>query len=316
MTLLNLEEENEESESLKRIEISLDTLIKEDDSSLSRLPTMWLGFADGRVCVYSSIRNWGKCLFTVKFNDSVVQISYSKGRVFVALANGLIAVYQRNANDGCWNFNNYHLIDIGKSNSSLKCLISVNNGLSLWCGFKNSVLVIDSKSLEITNIFEVHPRKESQIRQMTHQGNGVWISIKLDSTLRLFHSHTHHHLQDIDMEPYVEMMLGSGRLGFSFVRITSVLLASQRLWVGTGNGVIVSIPLSDQHQQHKVLTSGASTNTPGGVVRLYGDAKNESFSSTNLIPYCSMAQSQVSFHGHKDRVVFLLNVPGKIIHNY
>lgn len=56
--------------------------------------------------------------------------------------------------------------------------------------------------------FDAHPRKESQVRQMAWVGDGVWVSIRLDSTLRLYHAHTHHHLQDVDIEPYVSKMLG------------------------------------------------------------------------------------------------------------
>lgn len=39
--------------------------------------------------------------------------------------------------------------------------------------------------------------------------------------------------------------LGTGKLGFSFVRITALLIAGNRLWVGTGNGVVISIPLTE-----------------------------------------------------------------------
>lgn len=38
----------------------------------------------------------------------------------------------------------------------------------------------------------------------------MWVSIRLDSTLRLYHAHTHQHLQDVDIEPYVSKMLGEG----------------------------------------------------------------------------------------------------------
>lgn len=43
---------------------------------------------------------------------------------------------------------------------------------------------------------------------MAWVGDGVWVSIRLDSTLRLYHAHTHQHLQDVDIEPYVSKMLG------------------------------------------------------------------------------------------------------------
>lgn len=56
--------------------------------------------------------------------------------------------------------------------------------------------------------FDAHPRKESQVRQLAWIGDGVWVSIRLDSTLRLYHAHTHQHLQDVDIEPYVSKMLG------------------------------------------------------------------------------------------------------------
>lgn len=41
-------------------------------------------------------------------------------------------------------------------------------------------------------------------------GDGVWVTIRLDSTLRLYHAHTRQHLQDVDIEPYVSKMLGNG----------------------------------------------------------------------------------------------------------
>jgi len=40
-------------------------------------------------------------------------------------------------------------------------------------------------------------------------------------------------------------LTGTGKLGFSFVRITALLIGGNRLWVGTGNGVIISIPLTE-----------------------------------------------------------------------
>ena len=38
---------------------------------------------------------------------------------------------------------------------------------------------------------------------------------------------------------------GTGKLGFSFVRITSLMTSCKRLWIGTGNGVVISVPLSE-----------------------------------------------------------------------
>lgn len=56
------------------------------------------------------------------------------------------------------------------------------------------------------------------MRQLAWVGDGVWVSIRLDSTLRLYHAHTYQHLQDVDIEPYVSKMLGklTKRLFLSF----------------------------------------------------------------------------------------------------
>ena len=68
--------------------------------------------------------------------------------------------------------------------------------------------------------FDAHPRKESQVRQLAWVGDGVWVSIRLDSTLRLYHAYQHQHLQDVDIEPYVSKMLGMYRKDMSH-RITT-----------------------------------------------------------------------------------------------
>lgn len=83
----------------------------------------------------------------------------------------------------------------------------------------------------------------------------------MDSTLRLYHAHTYEHLQDVDIEPYVSKMLGTGKLGFSFARITALLVSCNRLWIGTGNGVVISVPLTEALQyNNKGNLIGSDTN--------------------------------------------------------
>ncbi|XP_019748141.1 C-Jun-amino-terminal kinase-interacting protein 4-like [Hippocampus comes] len=135
----------------------------------------------------------------------------------------------------------YHLLDLGKPHYSIRCMTVVHD--KVWCGFRNKIYVVQPKAMKIEKSFDAHPRKESQVRQLAWDGDGIWVSIRLDSTLRLFHAHTFQHLQDVDIEPYVSKMLGTGKLGFSFVRITALMVSCNRLWIGTGNGVIISIPL-------------------------------------------------------------------------
>lgn len=320
---------------------TLDTSVvnEEVEKMSSVLATMWLGSQSGSIYVHSAVRQWKRCLHSIKLKDSVLAIVHIKGRVLAALADGTVAIFHRQG-DGQWDLTNYHLLDLGKPHHSIRCMHVVHN--KVWCGYRNKIHVVDPRIMNVEKSFDAHPRKESQVRQMAWIGDGVWVSIRLDSTLRLYHAHTHQHLQDVDIEPYVSKMLGTGKLGFSFVRITALLISSNRLWIGTGNGVIISVPLSESANPRPVASgsgveggtpgsgggvrvptsAGASgavvgvggsgsggARMPGAVIRVYSDVKDQ-VTPGSFIPYCSMAQAQLSFHGHRDAVKFFVAVPG------
>ncbi|CAL8081776.1 unnamed protein product [Orchesella dallaii] len=287
-------------------------IVSEDEVFMSSVqPTMWLGAQSGFVYVHSAVAQWERCLHRVRLPDSVLSITHLRGRVFVSMANGTIAIFRRAA-DGQWNLSTYYLLDFGQQpHHSIRCLSVVHD--HIWCGFRNKIHVVDVSTLLVKTSFEAHPRKESQVRQMACYGDGVWVSIRLDSTLRLYHANTFEHLQDVDIEPYVSKMLGTGKLGFSYARITALLIASHRLWIGTGNGVIISVPLSESvcilpgHGSigRMDIANPSKAVYPGAIVRVTGDEKGG-----RVIPYCSMSQAQLSFHGHRDAVKFFVAVPG------
>ncbi|XP_059413539.1 C-Jun-amino-terminal kinase-interacting protein 4-like isoform X4 [Carassius carassius] len=283
------------------------TNLEEEDTQRmsSAIPTMWLGAQDGCLYVHSSVARWRKCLHAVRLKDSILNIVHVKGRVLVALTDGTLAIFHRGL-DSQWDLTNYHLLDLGRPHHSIRCMTIVHD--KVWCGYRNKIYVIQPRAMKIEKSFDAHPRKESQVRQLAWVGDGIWVSIRLDSTLRLFHAHTFQHLQDVDIEPYVSKMLGTGKLGFSFVRITALMVSCNRLWVGTGNGVIISIPLSDS--AHKSV--GAIACRPGGTVRVYDDTVDGAVTGS-YVPYCSMAHAQLCFHGHRDAVKFFATVPGQVI---
>ncbi|MGH0138308.1 UNVERIFIED_CONTAM: hypothetical protein FKN15_003619 [Acipenser sinensis] len=178
---------------------------EEPGAVTSSAPTMWLGAQNGWLYVHSAVSNWKKCLHSIKLKDSVLSLVHVKGRVLVALADGTLAIFHR-AEDGQWDLSNYHLMDLGRPHHSIRCMAMVHD--RVWCGYKNKIHVIQPKTMQIEKSFDAHPRRESQVRQLAWIGDGVWVSIRLDSTLRLYHALTHQHLQDVDIEPYVSKMLG------------------------------------------------------------------------------------------------------------
>jgi hypothetical protein len=162
----------------------------------------------------------------------------------------------------------------------------------------------------------VHPKKENQVRHMAWANDGVWVSIRLDTTLRLYHARTRLFLQHLDIEPFITKMLGTSNLGLSLVRISSLMVASKRLWIGTGNGVILSVPFTDSAKK-----SNTAAALPGSIVRVGGKTEDTVVAATSAAasgdnygtPFCKIEDAQFSFHGHRDAIKFFLNVPSETI---
>uniref|UniRef100_A0A1I8EVL4 RH2 domain-containing protein n=1 Tax=Wuchereria bancrofti TaxID=6293 RepID=A0A1I8EVL4_WUCBA len=272
--------------------------------NMTSLPTMWMGSQNDYIFIHSAVSRWRKCLRRIKI--------HYKGRVFAALANGSVAVFHRDANGG-WSEAGYHCITVGRATSSVRSLSMV--GDRLWAAYRNCITVIDPKDLTAKKVFAVHPIRNSQVHHMQWIGDGVWISVRFDSTLRLYHAYNHEHLQDVDIEPYVTKMLGTVTLDYSYMPTTALLAISRRLWIGTGMGVIISVPLSGTNQNRVETKVEMRSHTedvrgPGGLIRVYGDVASAATSSRSFIPYCDMSHAQLSFHGHKHPVKFFLAVPG------
>lgn len=138
-------------------------------------PTMWLGAQSSMLYVHSSVARWRNCLHSVMLPDAVLSILHVESRVVAALANGKLAIFRRQT-DGQWDLNSYHLVTLGLSKQSVRCLCVV--GDKIWAAHRNRIHIVDPVTLSIVHTLEAHPRKESQIRQMAATGLGVWVSIR------------------------------------------------------------------------------------------------------------------------------------------
>ncbi len=65
---------------------------------------------------------------------------------------------------------------------------------------------------------------------------------------------------------------------------------------------------------NKQTVTASTAGRPGGVIRVYQDTKTDCVTPGSFIPFCTMAQAQLSFHGHRDAVKFFVAVPGE--HTY
>ncbi|RXN20003.1 C-Jun-amino-terminal kinase-interacting 4-like isoform X1 [Labeo rohita] len=179
----------------------------------------------------------------------------------------------------------------GKTNLAKEETQRMSSALpTMWLGAQNGCLYVHSSVARWRKCLHAVKLKDS-ILNIVHVKGRVLVALA-DGTLAIFHRG-----------------LGTGKLGFSFVRITALMVSCNRLWVGTGNGVIISIPLSDSANK----TVGAIACRPGGAVRVYGDDTVDGAVTGSYVPYCSMAHAQLCFHGHRDAVKFFATVPGQVI---
>ncbi|XP_055357155.1 C-Jun-amino-terminal kinase-interacting protein 3-like isoform X2 [Paramacrobiotus metropolitanus] len=283
------------------------------DSDLGRARvegTIWIGSQNRGLYIYHASRMYRKRLSKVVLDDAVLCIVHTTGRVLASLADGRVAVFRRVQPGGWWDTTNYHLLSLGQADHAIRAMSIVpppypdyipgirrSPGAAgseqrdcVWAGCRNKIHVVDPLSMKILSSFEAHSRVDSAIRQMVVVGQGVWISLRLDNTLRLFHARTMQHLQDLAVEPLCALVAGKGRLGISLVRITAMSASCRRLWIGTSTGVVLSIPLS--------FTPDAS------------NPDKESADVAKCLPGCDDTLAQVSYHGHREEVKFFVSIPG------
>jgi hypothetical protein len=53
------------------------------------------------------------------------------------------------------------------------------------------------------------------------------------------------------------IILATEKAGLYFVHISALTIACRRLWIGTGNGIIISVPLTDSKQAYVMLIKHA-----------------------------------------------------------
>ena len=87
-----------------------------------------------------------------------------KGRVLAALADGTVAIFQRDK-DGQWDLRNYHLLDLGRPHHSIRCMVQVHS--KVWLGYRNRIHIVDPKMMCVEATLDAHPRFDNPILNFT-----------------------------------------------------------------------------------------------------------------------------------------------------
>ncbi|XP_019367473.1 PREDICTED: rho guanine nucleotide exchange factor 10-like protein isoform X2 [Gavialis gangeticus] len=200
-------------------------------------PTICLGLQDGSIMVYGSVDTGTQCLLTCKSpgRQPVLCLKHSPDYLFAGLQNGIVAAYAKNSG-GLWDLEaKPTCLQVGTG--PVRVLLTLDD--TLWASCANQVTVLDAASLKAQDTFEAHPDKEASVTHMIKAGSGVWMAFSSGSSIRLFHTETLEHLQEINIATRTTFVLP----GQKNVRVTSLLICQGLLWVGTDQGIIVLLPV-------------------------------------------------------------------------
>ncbi|NXW53561.1 ARGAL protein, partial [Eurystomus gularis] len=224
-------------------------------------PTVCLGLRDGSIVVYGSVDTGTQCLLTCKSPgmQPVLCLRHSSEFLFAGLQDGTVAAYPRN-NGGLWDpAEQPTCLAVGPS--PVQALLTLDE--TLWASCANQVTVLDATSLHAQQTFEAHPDTEASVTHMIKAGSGVWMAFSSGSSIRLFHTETLEHLQEINIATRTTFVLP----GQKHVRVTSLLICQGLLWVGTDQGIIVLLPVPRLEGIPKITGKGmVSLNGHGGPV--------------------------------------------------
>ncbi|KAF0287667.1 Rho guanine nucleotide exchange factor 17 [Amphibalanus amphitrite] len=208
-------------------------------------PTMWLGTEDGCIYVYNCADyvRIKKTKVKVQLGSAAHAIVYLEGRVFVALANGTVSAYSR-AEGSSWDMQSPEVIQVASTAVNRLAVVSGK----LWACSQNRIRVINPTTSAIDQTVTVSSDSQATVQALVPSGLGVWLSFHNLGTVRLFHTITFEMICEVDVTSAVTRMLSGcddiiRQHKTACLRVTSLMVCKDLLWIGTSAGVILNLPL-------------------------------------------------------------------------
>ncbi|XP_041809226.1 rho guanine nucleotide exchange factor 10 isoform X2 [Chelmon rostratus] len=225
-------------------------------------PSVCLGMEEGSIIVYKSSQRSKKVRlqhFFTPDKSTVTSLVYKKHCLYTGLVSGSVAVYSR-SQDGLWSCEKPKVLKLGVL--PVKAMLAVEE--HLWASSGGQVFIISTHTHCVERQLEAHQEEGMVVSHMVVAGVGIWIAFSSGSTLRLFHTETLEHLQDINIATPVHNTLP----GNQRVSVSSLLVCHGLLLVGTNLGVTVALSVPRLQGIPKVTGRGmVSLHAHNGPVK-------------------------------------------------
>ncbi|XP_052425362.1 rho guanine nucleotide exchange factor 10-like protein isoform X2 [Carassius gibelio] len=214
--------------------------------------TICVGLDDGSILVYGSMDTAAQCLVTLRNPEGcpVLCLKQTGNFLFAGLRDGTLMVYERHHGGELWNQDSCRKVTVGSD--PIRTLLALED--SVWASCANTVTVVDGSSLS-TQRFEVHQDPMVSVAHMVRAGGGVWMAFSEGSSIRLFHTETLEHLQEINISTPSSFNNPSQKS----MRVTSLLICQGQLWVGTAQGIIITLPVPKLEGIPKITGKGMTS---------------------------------------------------------
>uniref|UniRef100_A0A7N5ZSX1 Rho guanine nucleotide exchange factor 10 n=1 Tax=Anabas testudineus TaxID=64144 RepID=A0A7N5ZSX1_ANATE len=225
----------------------------------SETPSVCLGMEDGSIIVYKSSQRSKKVRlqhFFTPDKSTVTSLVYKKHCLYAGLVSGSVSIYS----DGLWSYEKPKVLKLGVL--PVKTMLAVEE--HLWASSGGQVFLISTHTHSVERQLEAHQEEGMVVSHMVVAGVGIWIAFSSGSTLRLFHTETLEHLQDINIATPVHNILP----GNQRVSVSSLLVCHGLLLVGTNLGVTVALSVPRLQGIPKVTGRGmVSLHAHNGPVK-------------------------------------------------
>lgn len=209
-----------------------------DPSAGTMHPTICLGLQDGSILLYGSVDTGTQCLATCRTPglQPVLCLRHSPCHLLAGLQDGTLVAYPRTSGGVPWDLESPPVcLTVGPG--PVRTLLSLEDAVWASCGPR--VTVLEATTLQTQQSFEAHQDEAVSVTHMVKAGSGVWMAFSSGSSIRLFHTETLEHLQEINIATRTTFLLP----GQKHLCVTSLLICQGLLWVGTDQGVIVLLPV-------------------------------------------------------------------------
>lgn len=172
--------------------------------------------------------------------SSVMLVKAIENRLYIGLLDGSLEVYRRPA--GSKGLERVQAISVG--DGPLACLSLF--GDRLWTASGNDIITINPKNFEICSARKIQSDKQHTVSQVVLVGSGFWVSFCGESSLHLYHRDSMKLLQELNLSTPIRDFLRDYGWHTSMkapCHVTALWSAYHHLMAGTGNGLVLVMPL-------------------------------------------------------------------------